>query len=160
MDYEVAGYPACGTCADAQGPPNSLALYRLCLGGRPEHHNRLVDVRACRACKGIGEDKPDALGASRPDLVFPLPEPTGEFRYTSRPDGSILYEKLGWELPASIAGYQRDEVNKWLFRPLWPICATREPRAFIRGSCGCVQVEMRCDGKLASLTDCRLCRHV
>ena len=94
---------------------------------------------------------------TREDLNFVLPEPMGEPRYSLQPDGSILYEPIGWEFPADINGYQRDARNRWLFRPLWPVCATREPRAFIRGSCGCIQVEMRCEGNLVSLTDCRLC---
>lgn len=41
------------------------------------------------------------------------------------PDGSILYQKKGWEPPPVPDGYKRDPSNAWRFVPVYPPCDFR-----------------------------------
>ncbi len=136
---------------------------RFCRVARHEgRHQYQANCEGCPLCKEVIVPLPPP---PRPDLAALAATLPGEWLGSWEepeflPDGSIVYKKIGWEPPPSIEGYVRDKDNKWTFHPLWPVCEKRVGRAFVRGSCGCVQVEMTCDGKKVSLTDCRLCKGV
>ena len=156
--------PICIHATDVSVGP--LHLRRLCA----KRNNANVAHNDCLACKGLppSERSEPVLEPvkeptiTRPDLQFNIPN-DGKPHEFALPiilsNGSITYEKTGWEPPRTINGYVRDLTNKWLFHPLWPVCAKRVGRAFIRGECGCVQVEMRCGDKIVYDSDCRRCEN-
>lgn len=71
-------------------------------------------------------------------------EPTTDFKYTVQPNGTIIYEKTGWEPPQVPEGYVADEKNPWVLRPAWPECDKREQHTWTKQSCGCAGVKMIC----------------
>ncbi len=80
-------------------------------------------------------------------------------------DGSIIYDKDGWEPPRDIDGYRRDPQNAWRFLPLWPVCPMRLATGVRLLNCGCVGVIMRCNHPQASTfsqqvtyAQCETCR--
>ena len=155
-------HPVCDKARDGKHLATGEVVYRLCLDATKPTHGRSVGPSTCTRCiqtqmKPVVVAEPvSTLGPLRPDLsAIALPEGA---KVAIQLDGSILYEKTGWEPPPSIDGYVRDKTNKWLFHPLWPVCDKRTGRFFIRGECGCIQVEMKCQDRIASLTDCRLCK--
>ena len=105
----------------------------------------------------------------RPDLVaieasLPPYKEGRDRKLRFEPDGAIVYEKDGWELPREIDGYQRDPNNAWRFIPLWPICALRHQTAVRFANCGCINVVMRCNNPQCDLfvqrvghTQCETC---
>ena len=81
------------------------------------------------------------------------------------PDGSIIYDKDGWEPPRDIDGYTRDPQNAWRFLPLWPVCRLRLATGVRLANCGCVGVIMRCNdprspvfGQQAAYNQCAGCK--
>ena len=63
------------------------------------------------------------------------------------PDGSIQYAKGPdeWEPPSPIEGYMRDELNDWLFHPLWKSCQLRLYGTFVKENCLCIEVLAVCN---------------
>lgn len=65
------------------------------------------------------------------------------------PDGSIVYEKVGWEIPPPHPGYRRksndpNSPDAWVFVPLALPCLDRMMINHIKPSCGCLQVNAIC----------------
>jgi hypothetical protein len=59
------------------------------------------------------------------------------------PDGSIQYEKTGWEPPGPHPGYERKQDDPWTFVPLWRPCEHRQMANRVK-PCGCIDVRMFC----------------
>lgn len=79
------------------------------------------------------------------------------------PDGSLVYQKKGWEPPPEIEGYERDPGNAWVFRPLYPECETRSRVPQLK-RCGSYNVIMLCTNQecplsqqKVSVRDCQAC---
>lgn len=122
------------------------------------------------SCEGCGDEIPfdvalnEAYTLMAPILVGSVPgphNPLAQMDFTvpfadeikrdfERPkfhnDGSIEYPKRGDEVghPPEINGYRRDEVNPFLFHPLWPVCYTRLQGTDFHGFRGTIDVVMRC----------------
>jgi hypothetical protein len=99
-----------------------------------------------------------AVAVPRPDLqaietTLPAANPIKDATFR-RPvfhtDGSIEYPKgpKDWEPPQNIDGWVRD-TNKWKFLPLFLPCQLRHQSAFLKASCGCVNVISRCNNPQA-----------
>lgn len=94
-------------------------------------------------------------------IIFAIPE--GIDRIGVHPDGSIEYTKKGpddWESPSPIDGYERDQENKWLFRPVWESCTWRHFRVALKEACQCINVLARCTANHHWVTykDCLRCK--
>ena len=114
-------------------------------------------------------------GRPRPDLqAIELTLPPAEQESQTRPrpvfepDGAIRYpvRDNDWEPPRDINGYVRDPDNPWRFLPLWLPCGLRLPQGFIRATCGCIGLNMRCNqpqaptfGQQVPSTTCKTCQH-
>jgi hypothetical protein len=85
------------------------------------------------------------------------------------PDGSIEYDEKrpgGWEPPSPIDGFERDEKNPRLFRPLWKSCQLRSFSLVIKENCQCLDVIAKCGNPWAAEIDelvkhkaCAKCEH-
>lgn len=86
-------------------------------------------------------------------------------RPTVHPDGGIEY-KQNEAKPPEIEGYQRDAVNFWLLRPIWPHCVWRMLRVW-REDTGAVIISAGCNlpnsgappDESLRLTHCQNCPH-
>lgn len=75
-------------------------------------------------------------------------------RFTIEADGTLVYErKEEWEPPRDLQGYVRDESDPWRFKPLWPRCLKRKPKAKRTHGCGGIQITMICRHRDSSLRD-------
>jgi hypothetical protein len=69
-------------------------------------------------------------------------------------DGTLVYEKTGWERPVPPAGYKaksndRDSPDAWVLVPIWPRCVDRKFSNNMK-PCGCVNVVQVCNSREAS----------
>jgi hypothetical protein len=99
---------------------------------------------------------PPGPGPVRPDLVaietsLPPAKEGRDRKLRFESDGTIVYEKDGWEPPREIEGYQRDPENAWRFLPLWNICALRHQIAVRYANCGCIGIITRCNNPQCSV---------
>lgn len=84
-------------------------------------------------------------------------------------DGSIEYDEKrpgGWEPPSPIDGFERDEKNPRLFRPLWRSCQLRSFSLVVKENCQCLDVIAKCGNpraanvdEIVKHTDCVQCEH-
>lgn len=81
-------------------------------------------------------------------------------------DGSIVYEKTGWEPPTIPKGYRRKsddvtQVDAWTLVLVRPLCKHCELTSTRTSSCFCLTPIYTCTrkGETVQLDECETCRH-
>ncbi len=112
---------------------------------------------------------PEQLRERVYDLNLLLPDPWPETDFDKpkfHQDGSIEYVRRegNWEPPAPVEGYRADPDNRWLMRPIWPICSQRLYGLLGPRPCGCIGVVGFCRSQESptpqqrvTLSNCEAC---
>lgn len=114
----------------------------------------------CETCRGCMEQEP--VKAPQPSFQvntvghpvgdqMPFPEPTGPSPGPPKilGDGTIIYQKVGWEPPPVPVGYRRlsDDLKSpdaWTLVRKEPLCKHCELKRIKRPSCDCMRVLPTC----------------
>lgn len=60
------------------------------------------------------------------------------------PDGTLQFQKKGWEPPPEPEGFKRDPKDAWHFLPVWPECDQRRQTTVIK-QCGAIKLLTICN---------------
>lgn len=121
-----------------------------CCDDAPKKEAPTVDIEKILATLPVSvHGYYDTGGHQLQGLQFVMPPDDKKQRTYGRPtfhaDGTIEYPKAEGSPPKDISGFYRDEVNPFLFRPLWGECFLRMQGIQMNPKSGEIDVRMVCN---------------
>jgi hypothetical protein len=132
-----------------------------------------ADCLACREQEAVRAVQPGSDTIRNPDTDgYANREKPVEVSGASQPeilsDGTIVYEKTGWEPPTVLPGYKRksDDLthrDAWILVRIEPLCKHCTLVQVARTSCNCIRIIPTCTyngkSKNIQLDECDTCPH-